>query len=274
MEIIKEYRWFAPLLSVLLVCILGVGLFTEVQQRQKHSMTTGVQSAAHWPEQANATSGDRMGTLYGSNRTSQHVVNGHHQSGWKQIRPTPLLPSQMKIAEQAARAKLNSAASPKTPVIARSVKPATLTPPTTIFFTQTKLLSQDEKALSTWSYDVSAKELLLLQKIVMAEAEGEPYEGKVAVANVVLNRLRSAHYPKTIQEVIYQKAQFSPVANGRLRRVHPNQDSIRAVTEAMKGRKAVPDNTCFFLSLTLAQDLTVHHSQTKVKTIGHHTFYK
>ncbi|MFD1909465.1 cell wall hydrolase [Paenibacillus rhizoplanae] len=39
----------------------------------------------------------------------------------------------------------------------------------------------------------------------MAEAEGEPYKGKVAVANVVLNRLRSANFPDTIREVIYQK---------------------------------------------------------------------
>ena len=79
---------------------------------------------------------------------------------------------------------------------------------------------------------LSDKELHLLQKIVMAEAEGEPYEGKVAVANVVLNRLRSANFPDTIYKVIYQKSQFSPVANGRMKRVVPNEDSIKAVNAA------------------------------------------
>lgn len=147
-------------------------------------------------------------------------------------------------------------------------------PPATLFFSRTQLLSQEQRAEAAWSYAVSEEDLHLLQKIVMAEAEGEPYKGKVAVANVVLNRLRSANFPDTIREVIYQKRQFSPVANGRLKRVKPNKDSIRAVDAALRGVKEVTDDTYFFLSLTLAQDLTVHHSRTLVKTIGNHTFYK
>jgi N-acetylmuramoyl-L-alanine amidase len=274
MEIIKEHRWFAPLLSVLLVCILGVGLYAEVQQTKKNHKNAPMRSQG-WSGDSSATShGDRMGTHYGSNRTSPIFVAAHQQPSWKEIMPTPLPASQMKQAGQATQTRNSITTGAKAPGVQPHSKSAILTPPTTIFFTKTKLLPQDDKALSTWSYHVSAKELLLLQKIVMAEAEGEPYEGKVAVANVVLNRLRSAPFPDTIQEVIYQKAQFSPVANGRLRRVQPNPDSIRAVTAALNGHKAVPDNTCFFLSLTLAQDLTVHHSRTKVKTIGHHTFYK
>lgn len=154
-------------------------------------------------------------------------------------------------------------------------KTATLQhPPKTLFFSRTKLLSQEQQAEATWSYAVSEEDLLLLQKIVMAEAEGEPYQGKVAVANVVLNRLRSANFPDTIYDVIYQKSQFSPVANGRLKRVKPNADSIKAVNAALMGVKEVSDDTYFFLSLKLAQDLTVHHSRTLAKTIGNHTFYK
>ncbi|WP_379132360.1 cell wall hydrolase [Paenibacillus sp. sgz500958] len=146
--------------------------------------------------------------------------------------------------------------------------------PTTLFFTRTMLLNQEEQSKATWIYAVSEEEVLLLQKIVMAEAESEPYQGKVAVANVVLNRLRSANFPDTIKDVIYQKSQFSPVANGRLKRVQPNEDSIRAVEAALSGIKEVSDDTYFFLSLKLAQDLTVHHSRTYAKTIGNHTFYK
>lgn len=147
-------------------------------------------------------------------------------------------------------------------------------PPTTLFFTRTQTLTQAEKDQATWTYEVSAEERLLLEKIVMAEAEGEPYEGKVAVANVVLNRLRSANFPNTITDVIYQKHQFSPVANGRLKRVTPNEETIRSVEAALRGHKEVADDTYFFLSLKLAQDLTVHHSRTFVKQIGNHSFYK
>ncbi|MEK5034449.1 cell wall hydrolase [Paenibacillus sp. FSL R7-0302] len=160
----------------------------------------------------------------------------------------------------------------------KSVKPSKAVtqqhPPATLFFSRTKLLPKEQQAEATWSYAVSGEDLHLLQKIVMAEAEGEPYKGKVAVANVVLNRLRSANFPDTIREVIYQKRQFSPVANGRLKRVKPNADSIKAVNAALMGVKEVTDDTYFFLSLTLAQDLTVHHSRTLAKTIGNHTFYK
>ncbi|WP_025688166.1 cell wall hydrolase [Paenibacillus zanthoxyli] len=147
-------------------------------------------------------------------------------------------------------------------------------PPAILYFSRTKLLSREERDQSTRSYAVSEEEVLLLQKIVMAEAEGEPYKGKVAVANVVLNRLRSAHFPNTIKAVIYQKHQFSPVANGRLKRVKPNQDSIRAVNAALSGVKEVTDDTYYFLSLKLAQDLTVHHSQTFSEKIGNHSFYR
>lgn len=149
-----------------------------------------------------------------------------------------------------------------------------LTPPIKLYFTRTEMLSEAEKESATKVYTVTQQELLLLQKIVMAEAEGEPYEGKVAVANVVLNRLRSANYPDTIHDVIYQKHQFSPVANGRLARVKPSEETIRAVNDALKGKKEVSNDTYYFLSLKLATDLTVHRHQTKTRTIGNHTFYK
>lgn len=74
--------------------------------------------------------------------------------------------------------------------------------------------------------------------------------------------------------MIYQRFQFSPVANGRLNRVKPNRESVRAVAAALTGVKAVTDDTYYFLSLTLAQDLTVHHSRTFSRKIGNHSFYR
>lgn len=77
----------------------------------------------------------------------------------------------------------------------------------------------------TWDAD----EAYLLAKIAMAEAEGEDTEGKALVILVVLNRVQSEAFPGTIQEVIYQKNQFSPVANGRLDKVEPNEDCYKAL---------------------------------------------
>lgn len=56
----------------------------------------------------------------------------------------------------------------------------------------------------------------LLARLVSAEAKGEPYAGKVAVATVVLNRVDSSKFPDTVKGVIYQKGQYSPVSNGQI----------------------------------------------------------
>ncbi len=56
----------------------------------------------------------------------------------------------------------------------------------------------------------------LLANLIYCEAGGEPYEGKVAVGSVVINRVLSSVYPDTVVGVIYQNKQFSPVASGRL----------------------------------------------------------
>ena len=56
----------------------------------------------------------------------------------------------------------------------------------------------------------------LLANLIYCEAGGEPYEGKLAVGSVVINRVLSSVYPDTVVGVIYQNKQFSPVASGRL----------------------------------------------------------
>ena len=81
-------------------------------------------------------------------------------------------------------------------------------------------------------------EIDLLARLIMAEAEGEEYQAKVAVGAVVINRLNSKDWPNTLSGVIYQNIngyyQFSPVANGTIKKA-ANADSIRAAKEAMSG---------------------------------------
>ncbi len=79
----------------------------------------------------------------------------------------------------------------------------------------------------------------LLAVIIYCEAGGEPYEGKVAVGSVVINRVLSSVYPDTVNGVIRQRSQFSPVGSGRfdyyLSIGKTNQDCYRAADTAMSG---------------------------------------
>ena len=77
-------------------------------------------------------------------------------------------------------------------------------------------------------------ETYLLGRLVHGEARGEPYVGKVAVAAVVLNRVRSASFPNTIAGVIYQSGAFDAVADGQIN-LTPDEDSLRAARDALAG---------------------------------------
>ena len=77
-------------------------------------------------------------------------------------------------------------------------------------------------------------ESYLLARLVHGEARGEPYTGKVAVAAVVLNRVRSAAFPNTISGVIFQTGAFDCVYDGQLW-LTPDSESIRAANDALAG---------------------------------------
>jgi N-acetylmuramoyl-L-alanine amidase len=89
-------------------------------------------------------------------------------------------------------------------------------------------------AYSPWNNGYTHDELMLLARVVYAEADGEPYVGKVAVAAVVLNRVRSPLFPDTIEGVVYEPWQFSCVRNWMFNS-YPSQDSIRAAEDALAG---------------------------------------
>ncbi|MBQ4552022.1 MAG: spore cortex-lytic enzyme [Clostridia bacterium] len=77
-------------------------------------------------------------------------------------------------------------------------------------------------------------ESYLLARLVHGEARGEPYTGKVAVAAVVLNRVRSASFPNTISGVIFEAGAFDCVYDGQLW-LTPDSESIRAANDALAG---------------------------------------
>jgi len=118
----------------------------------------------------------------------------------------------------------------------------------------------------------SENELDLLARLVRAEAESEPYQGKVAVACVVLNRVASSSFPNSIKEVIYQKGQFQPVRNGEINQP-ADEDSIRAVQEAMDEKRDVAAGSLFFFNPATATNRWLDTRATTL-VIGHHVFKK
>lgn len=90
-----------------------------------------------------------------------------------------------------------------------------------------------------WEYELSRKDLEVLLRIVEAEAGGEDEEGKLLVANVVLNRVASEDFPDTVTGVVFQQnngvSQFSPVRNGRYWSVEISEETVTAVERALQG---------------------------------------
>ncbi|MCX4326626.1 MAG: cell wall hydrolase [Lachnospiraceae bacterium] len=86
---------------------------------------------------------------------------------------------------------------------------------------------------------VSASDRVILERIVEAEAGGEDHKGKVLVANVVLNRVKSKSFPSTVEEVVFAHRgstyQFSPIYDGRYYTIDVSDDTKKAVKDALNG---------------------------------------
>lgn len=109
----------------------------------------------------------------------------------------------------------------------------------------------------------------LLARVVSAEAKGEPYEGQVAVAAVILNRVSDPRFPNTLAGVVYQTHAFESVSNGEIYRPIAATAS-RAARDALNGWD--PTGGCvFFWNPTKAVSKWVW-SRTIIKRIGDHVF--
>lgn len=118
------------------------------------------------------------------------------------------------------------------PVIPMATLAVTPTAITTVTPAATEIIPTETPAtreLEIESEYFDTEDAYLLAKIAMAEAEGEDTEGKALVMLVVLNRVRNDRFPDSIEEVIFQKGQFSPVGNGRYESVEPNNDCYKAL---------------------------------------------
>ncbi|WP_165000354.1 stalk domain-containing protein [Anaerophilus nitritogenes] len=123
--------------------------------------------------------------------------------------------------------------------------------------------------------DYLEEDLYWLSRIVEAETSGEPFDGKLAVANVVLNRKNSPDFPSTIKEVIFDKEygfQFTPVMNNTIYNT-PSQESIIAAQEALLGNNNI-ENALYFLNPRISTSFWIVANRPFYKSIHLHDFYR
>lgn len=109
----------------------------------------------------------------------------------------------------------------------------------------------------------------LLARLVYAESRGEPYVGQVAVAAVVLNRVKSSQFPNTISGVIYQRGAFDVVSDGQIN-LAPDNTAVRAAQDAMNGWD--PTYGClFYYNPNTATNAWIRQKPIKL-SIGEHVF--
>ena len=113
--------------------------------------------------------------------------------------------------------------------------------------------------------------LYLLARLVYGEARGEPYKGQVAVAAVVLNRVKSSKFPNSVSGVIYQSGAFSVVSDGQIN-LTPDETAIKAARDAMNGYD--PTNGCLYYYTPAKTTNKWMLSKPVLLRIGNHAFFK
>lgn len=128
---------------------------------------------------------------------------------------------------------------------------------------------QRPKVIRNGKVKLSERDMELLARLVYAEGRGEPYEGQVAIAAVVLNRVASPQFPDSVREVIFAPHAFSPVQNGTLTH-KSNESTRRAVQDAVNGADPSRGALYFFNPDTATSDWIWSRPQTV--QIGNHKF--
>ena len=136
-------------------------------------------------------------------------------------------------------------------------------------------LTSGAGAIESASVYYKEDELYWLSRIISAESRGEPLLGKIAVGNVVLNRVAHSEFPTTIYGVIFDDrwgGQFEPVSNGTIHQT-PTEESVLAARLVLDGADAAGDSL-YFLAPALTSNHWIMENRTFVLRIGAHWFYR
>lgn len=132
--------------------------------------------------------------------------------------------------------------------------------------------SQFVETIKTSGYSLSEQDAYLIACVVTAEAGGDIYEDQLAVANVILNRLKGGRYGASVYDVVYARGQFTVATNGMLARAianGPGSVAVQATKDALSGINNVP-NYCNFAALSAA-NFSAYNQYT---IIGLQVFYR
>lgn len=137
-----------------------------------------------------------------------------------------------------------------------------------------------ETILACLGGTIKKSEREVLERIVEAEAGGEDFTGKVLVANVILNRVKSPSFPSTIKEVVFahsgSRYQFSPISDGRYYTVNISNETKAAVKEALNGEDP-SQGALYFMERSIADSDNVtwfDRCLTRLFRHDSHEFYK
>ena len=141
--------------------------------------------------------------------------------------------------------------------------------------TRTVELGSTNRTLTSGASYYNSTDLYWLSRIISAEAAGESLYGKIAVGNVVLNRVDSPMYPNTVYGVVFDKkggTQFSPVSMGTIYKT-PSAESVIAAKICLEGY-SISDEILFFMNPRIATNNWISKNRPYAFTIGKHDFYK
>jgi len=141
-------------------------------------------------------------------------------------------------------------------------------------YAQKAILTSGQSTITSGDNYYDSDSLYWLSRIINAESSGEPLLGKIAVGNVILNRVASTDYPNTVHDVVFDDrygVQFTPVSNKTIYNT-PTEESILAAKLCLDGASVV-GNSLFFLNPALATSTWITRNCTYVATIGNHQFY-
>lgn len=120
------------------------------------------------------------------------------------------------------------------------------------------------------------EEKAILERIVEAEAGDQDLKGRILVANVIMNRVKSGHFPNSVKGVVFSHRQFSPISNGSYYRVSVSDKTKQAVKKALDGVD-YSQGALYFMCRSASSPSNVawfDRALKKVKEYGCHEFFK
>ncbi len=135
-------------------------------------------------------------------------------------------------------------------------------------------LTRETGAIPSAETYYDEEDVYWLSRIIHAEAQGEPFLGKLAVGTVIMNRMADEEFPDELYDVIFDRAngvQFTPTVNGQIEN-EPGEDSVIAAKLCLDGYR-LSDTILYFLNPDIAGSFWVPQNCTFVTSIGEHDFY-